>query len=340
MSTVTFTAPAPWQGIGHTVEEDSRYDLEKGIVTSGLDWEVEPRPLMTVRSARNAAKEAVQRMAQNGTLTDDDYDQLFLPDVKHRSVVRKDTDKSLGVIGSRWTALQNRKAFEWFQPFLDSRECQLHTTGALYDGSKIWVLAQLNKDNSVIAKDDEINKFILLVNSHDGTSSIHLGFTPIRFVCTNMLTTIRRSSASRILKVRHSKNMETRLTNIREIMNLANQEFEATAEQYRFLANHQFNQADLKKYVKICLKVENVDDDKLSTQKKNQILDIVSRIVAGPNQQLPAIRNTWWAAYNGVNEYLNHTHGRNTNNRLNSLWFGPSAIQNDMAFNEAMKLAS
>ena len=52
---------------------------------------------------------------------------------------------------------------------------------------------------------------------------------------------------------------ETRqtLANIREVMNLANQEFEATAEQYRLLARKSINQADLRKYVKLVLKVED-----------------------------------------------------------------------------------
>jgi hypothetical protein len=81
--------------------------------------------------------------------------------------------------------LQNKDAFAWFQPFLDAREAALHTAGSLRQGSRIWVLAKLNRDPLVIAEGDEVEKFLLLSHGHDGSLAVRCGFTPVRVVCAN-----------------------------------------------------------------------------------------------------------------------------------------------------------
>ena len=67
--------------------------------------------------------------------------------------------------------------------------------------------------------------------------------------------------------------------------------------------------------------------------------DILAR-VEGEKQSLPGVEGTWWAAYNGVNEYLNYEKGRTANNRIDSLWFGLNANSNKRAFDTALALAS
>ena len=48
---------------------------------------------------------------------------------------------------------------------------------------------------------------------------------------------------------------------------------------------------------------------------------------------MPGVRGTWWAAYNGYNEWLNYERGRTTNNRLESLWFGQAGTDNNRRCN-------
>ena len=87
-------------------------------------------------------------------------------------------------------------------------------------------------------------------------------------------------------------------------MNLANQEFEATAEQYRFLANSNFKKDDVLKYVKQLLDIK--DDEKISTRTLNICKDIFARIDGGLGQNIQGVSGTWWAVYNGFTEYLSY----------------------------------
>lgn len=305
-----FVGQTPWHGLGNKLDEAP--SISEAIVAAGLDWEVGLKDLQTIDG---------------------------IP-VSHRATYRKSDDSILGVVGPRYTPLQNKDAFDWFQPFLDAGECALHTAGSLHSGQKVWVLAQLNRDNSEIVRGDEVSKFILLSNSHDGTTAIRVGYTPIRVVCANTMAMAHsKGSGSQLIRIRHTRSSQKNLEQVRDIMDNINMQFEATAEQFRFLASKNFNQSDIRRYVKVMLGVEGTVDDDIKTRTRN-IMDEILNLVEGPKQSATGVRGTWWAAYNGYNEYLNYNKGRTTDNRLDSLWFGLNANDNIKALNTAMEFAN
>ena len=304
-----FVGETPWHGLGNQVEEG--INVSDAMTAAGLDWEVGLKDLQTVDGVP----------------------------VSHRATYRKSDGSILGVVGPRYTPLQNKDAFDWFQPFLDAGECGIHTAGSLHSGQKVWVLAQLNRDNSEIVPNDEVCKFILLSNSHDGSTAIRVGYTPIRVVCVNTLAFAHNHTNSKLIRIRHTRSSQKNLEQVRDIMDNINAEFEATAEQYRFLASKNFNQADVEKYVKVVLGLEKTPNEDIKTRTRNIIDDILTRI-EGPKQSATNVRGTWWAAYNGFNEYLNYAKGRTTDNRLDSLWFGQNANDNIKALNSAIEFAN
>src|SRR6266446_7059917 len=104
------------------------------------------------------------------------------------------------------------------------------------------------------------------------------------------------SDASKLIRVKHTKDVLENLANIREVMDLANREFEATAEQYRRLARTSINRADLRRYVKSVFKVEECEEG--STRLKNIMEKIVGLAEGGRGNDLASVRGTLWTAYN------------------------------------------
>jgi phage/plasmid-like protein (TIGR03299 family) len=311
VESMAYFGQLPWHGLGTALEEGDLYDWPSASKKAGLDWEVELAPLIT---ADTQAK------------------------VAHRAVRRTSDSKVLGVVGPRYAPLQNKDAFAWFTPFLDAKEAALHTAGSLRGGSRVWVLAKLNRDPLVIAPGDEIEKFILLSHGHDGSLAVRAGFTPVRVVCANTLAMAHGSDASKLIRVKHTESVLENLASIREVMDLANQEFEATAEQYRRLARTTINQADLRRYVRRVLKID--EETNPSTRSLNIAEEIARLAEAGRGNDLASIRGTLWAAYNGVSEYLTYNRGRSEDNRLNSLWFGDSLNTNRHALEVALDMAT
>src|SRR5262249_43587910 len=143
VESIAFFGALPWHQLGTALETSDLYDWPSATKKAGLDGEVELVPLLPADT-----------QAQ----------------VTHRAVRRTSDARVLGVVGPRYAPLQNRDAFAWFQPFLDTREAALHTAGGLRSGSRIWVLAKLIRDPLGIAEGGEGEKFILL--SHRDVGSL------------------------------------------------------------------------------------------------------------------------------------------------------------------------
>jgi phage/plasmid-like protein (TIGR03299 family) len=305
-----YVGETPWHGLGTKLENPPT--VEEGIIAAGLDWRVGLKDLVTVDGQK----------------------------VDHRATFRESDGKIFGVVGPGYTPLQNIEAFKWFQPLLDSGEATLHTAGSLQEGKKVWVLAKLTKPALEIAPGDTVDRFALLSGSHDGTRAVRCGFTPIRVVCANTLR-MAHGTNSGLIKLLHTKNIVTSLDALREVMNTANSAFEATAEQYRKLAQLKISKADLRKYVKIILDVDpNEDEKELPGQTLTKIREIVLLADQGiGNGKDSAVNGTLWAAYNGVTEYLAYQYGRTKDRRLDANWFGPSATLSQKALDTAIAMA-
>lgn len=328
-ASMAFVGETPWHGLGQSVtDEASMYSVPAFIDASNLNWNVGLKPL------------AIKEMYEEETDGKMEKKYRLGKDAPAFMTYREGDDKMFGVVGPRYQPLQNIEAFNWFQPFLDKKECQLHTAGSLFEGAKIWILAKLNRDPNEVVKGDIVEKYILLSNSHDGTTAIRTGYTPIRVVCANTLAAAHHNAESKLIRVRHTASATTNLEKVRDLMNHIDGEFNATAAQYQFLASRNFSQADVKKYVKLVVGVEKLAEDDISTRSKNIMEDMLARITDGAKQQLPGVSGTWWAAYNGVNEYYNYKSGRNNENRLNNLWFGQGVTDNRDALAAAMEFAN
>ena len=121
-------------------------------------------------------------------------------------------------------------------------------------------------------------------------------------------------------------------------MNLSVGEFAATGEQLKFLASRHINKSDLDKYVKRVLEIDE------KTEIKTRMQNIIDRIVHlaefGSGNQIDEVRGTYYASFQGINEYLNHYAGRNTDTKAESIWLGKNATFNDNALRIALEMAS
>ena len=301
----------PWHGLGRYIAPDELLTSEDAIVASGLDWTVNTQP-------------------------------LFLGDgtkAPSNAVVRSDNNKILGVVGDTYKPLQNKDAFKFFDGFIESGQASFETAGSLRDGKRIWVMAKINSDVDVIKGNDILERYVLLSNSHDGTTSVRAGFTPVRVVCQNTLTMAHSNASSKLIRVRHGKSVKENVDRVAEIMNLSNREFEATIEQYRFLANREINASDLEKYIKIVMVGEKKfqANPELGNRVLNKIIPLFEK---GRGNDLKEVKGTYWTAYNSISEYLQHEKGSDESIRMDSLWFGQSNTVLQNALKIATKMAS
>lgn len=306
-----FVGETPWHRLGQGFI--TAPSIDEAIVASGLDWSVTTEPLFT---------------SQN--------------EVVDAKITRRSSDGSiLGVVGSSYEPVQNKDAFKFFAPFIENGQATIETAGSLRQGKRVWVQARLTVDPIEVVKGDPILAYALLSNSHDGSTAVRVGFNDIRVVCANTMAQAHASKAARMIRIRHTKNVNDTLLMVRDIMDIAGRDFKANAEVYQQLARRDIVQSDLEKYVKLVFnsdKVIEAQGNLSNIQNKKLINEILPLFEKGRGNDLAGVRGTAWGAYNAVSEYLQYYRGSDEQVRLDSLWFGQGSHLNQRALDKAVEL--
>jgi len=314
--TMMYYGEKPWHGLG--VELDHPATAVEAISAAGMDWEVEQRELFI-------------RVPAAG-----EYGQVD----EHFANVRKDTGAVLGVVGAKYEPIQNKEAFEFFDSVVGGKMAIYHTAGVLGAGERVWILAKLPGTLSPV-KGDEVDKFLLLANSHNGWSALRMLFTPIRVVCQNTLSIALRGAAGQGIAIRHSGDVMAKAREAQRVLGLANKFYADFSEVAQELARFKLTDSSLESYYNEVLQVK----EKVSTRTRNVREELVRLFEQGKGHDRPGVRGTLWAAFNAVAEYTDHvrvprakSEAEKTSNRLESVWFGSGARMKDRAFQEAVAL--
>ena len=306
----------PWHGLGTLL--DGPATAAEAIVAAGLDWQVEARFMQTV---------------------DDDNVNGF------RAIIRLDTGDCLGVVGPSYAAIQNAQAFGFFDAVVGNGGAHYHTAGALGKGEQVWMLAQLPGIIRVARTDDTTEKFLLLANSHDGTSSLRMFFTPIRVVCQNTLNVALGGRCTQQgISIRHIGDIASKVQEAQRALGLAIRYYDDLESLVNKLASVRIRSNTVARYFESI--VPDNPEAQSHTRTENIRTAMLRNFEEGKGNQLPGIRGTMWAALNAVTEYVDHqrsTTGESDievrGNRLASQWFGSGARIKARAWDEALSFA-
>lgn len=185
-----YTRQKPWHGLGTMVQEAPA--SAEALILAGLDWNVIQKPIQTTEGS---------------------------PIPGFLANVRDSDEKILGVVTNRYKVVQNREAFAFTDELL-GEGVTYETAGSLQDGRRTWVLAKL--PHRYIISGDEIEPYLVFMNSHDGSGSIKAAMTPIRVVCNNTLN-LALSTAKRFWSTNHTGDINGKLSDAHNTLFYANE---------------------------------------------------------------------------------------------------------------------
>ena len=301
-----YVGETPWHSLGTRLDKPAA--AEEAIQAAHLDFTVEKFRLKTTPNDLSVES--------------------------HFATVRTDTMEVLGVVGSRYEPIQNKDAFTTFDALVGEGEAIYHTAGALGKGERIWILAKL-PDYIRVNGNDVVEKYLLLVNSHDGSSTVRVKLTPIRVVCENTLS-LALSGAEQEVHVRHTLNAMEKLKEAHEILGLTNKLYMELDVIFNRMAETKVEQETLTEYVKTVFP-ENPESKDQSWVKK--VHDTVFEL-AESGEGAEVTRGTLWGAYNAVTEYVDHYRNAkgDETQRLKSMWFGSGEGIKKNAFRSAVNI--
>jgi len=223
----------PWHGLG--VQVENAPTSEDAIIYAGLNWEVLQKKVYT----------------EDGTRIEGFY-----------SNVRSSDNKPLGVVGSRYTIVQNVDAFKFTDSLL-GEGVTYETAGSLNDGKTIWLLAKLPNKYDILG--DKVDPYIVFTNTHDGSGAVKVAMTPVRVVCQNTLN-FALKSAKRTWSARHLGSIEAKMNEAVETLELANQYMEAVNNQFEDLYKIKLSDFEVRSIIN---KIVPINEDMGKAQKEN-----------------------------------------------------------------------
>ena len=191
---------AGWHGLGQVVEEE--LTAESAIKKAMLDWEVELHPIYSSVMS-NDGVEVVP------------VEDKFAVIRKHPMLGERD---ALGVVGTRYTPIQNKEVFNFLDALVDSGS-SYETAGSIDGGKKIFITMRMPNGILVDGK-DKSDMYIFATTSHDGSFSMNVSLTAVRVVCQNTWRMARRASQYKHT-IRHTANSNKSIAQARDVMKLS-----------------------------------------------------------------------------------------------------------------------
>lgn len=311
-----YVGQKPWHGLG--TELDKPATSKEAIEAAQLDYPLELQEIYC-----NNGKEIKGRKA----------------------VVRTDNGSPLGIVSDRYKVIQNVDAFSFFDVVVGEKLAIYNTAGALGDGERIWILAKL-PDQLILTKEDVVDKYLLLVNTHDGTGALKMFFTPVRVVCQNTLTmSMSRSAMAEGISIRHTGEIKNKIEEARRVLGLASQFYADFDQQAARLVEYKMKPKQAEEFFTglVFVKKNGKERDKDSTRLMNKRNELLTLFESGKGNALPQVKHSAWAALNAVTEWVDHHKGvrgekEEGNRRLDNIWLGNGANFKRRAFDEVLEL--
>ena len=300
VESMMYAGLVPWHGLGTPVSTE--VTASDAIKFAGLSWRVDLQPVFAGAGLVQSQVDGV------------------------KATVRSTDQRALGVVGDRYVPVQNEDAFAFFDSVVGESQAIYHTAGSLDGGRRVWVLAKLPGEVR-LSQDDVTEKYLLLMNSHDGSTALRMLFTPVRVVCQNTLNLALRRGAAEGIAIRHTASATTRIDEARRALGLAHAYYaDFEAEAARLMATPY---ADMQMRILVG-KLFPAEPDELSTRTQHHRQKVLDLFESGKGHE--HIRGTAWAALNAVAEFADHHRSTRTRpgdnrdeKRLSSIWLGSAA---------------
>ena len=281
--------------MSHQFKEKPKTARE-AIEMAGLNWEV--------------GKTAVNFTTEGGSIASDrvwtDGGKTIAFPYKFVTY-RKDNNQPLGIVGSDYHVVQNNTVFDFIDPIIADGSVEYYGGGEFNYGKFVWLQLRLTGKQIDLGQNDQVEKYILLLNSHNCFYKLTVMFTPIRIVCQNTLNvaiSVAKKRESGIVSIKHCKFMTDKIEEAKKVMNVAVDHYSQIEEKYRRMTMRRMSRTDLINYANNVVNLTKNDVKSNVSVKINKAEAIINAAYGSPgSEKFPA---SLWNAYNGAVYYADY----------------------------------
>lgn len=271
----------PWHKLGTVVADV--LDVPTALEVAHLaGWDVRKSPVRTRVNGKWVAVDDKFVVVRNDPFNPGEYNPL-------------------GIVGKQYQVVQNEEHGEFLNALVDGG-AQIETAGSLKGGREIFFTMKVPQ-HILVGGVDAVDLYISAFNSHDGSTGFRVITTGVRVVCKNTQVAALKAATARFSK-RHTAGLGGAVARAREELDLSfayADAFEAEAEK---MIQESLNKAAFDKITKGLFPVNKDASDLVQGRQQTRLADLSDLFVASPTNT--EIRNTRWAGYQAVTEYLDY----------------------------------
>ena len=254
---------------------------EEALQTAQLDWLVK------------VSESPIQTVVDGNTIT---LENKFLT---YRNHPKKGL-AALGVVGTRYTPINNLESFNFLNHIADESGAVFETAGSLGNGQRVFMTMKFPETMSCGGV-DLINNYIMAVNSHDGSSAFTVAVTPIRAVCTNTVRLALQQAKSKI-SLKHTAGATAKVQQARETLGIVFKYQEAFEKEIEEMLSIKITDKQFQHFIEALVpepKKKDASERQINSAEKKR--SELTGLWNAPTQQ--NIAGTAWAAYNAAVEW-------------------------------------
>lgn len=230
--------------------------------------------------------------------------EITVSDPRHSMVVRTDTNTSLGVVGDKYSIVQMKDAFAFFDEALGEGAAVIDCAGMINGGRTGFLIAKL-PDPIEIIPGDTIEKYLLFSNSFDGSTPVTCQFLSTRLVCLNQLNS-RAGKKADVVKIRHTKNAKLRISEAHRILRQSESYWKGMKAMLSVMAGYEVSKSDLDKFTAAIMpgKIEDDGTESVSKRTQGRRDQIVEAFENSPGSTMAG--KTAYGLYNALTWVIDH----------------------------------
>lgn len=208
----------------------------------------------------------------------------------------------LGTVGSRYNIFSNEEIFDFADTLTDGRR-RWETAGSLKEGTKVFATL-VATDDLVLdpnGSNDVIRRYIMLVSSHDGSTTMIVKMVNTRVVCQNTLN-IALGEAGAEFKIRHTQGMETKLQDAKKALGLAAIYDDVFEKEARLLFETEMTMTQFEKIV-MDIFPEPEEDVRGSAKKWGDKMDTILDIWGNSTESVENLPDSAWKGLQVLTEH-------------------------------------
>ena len=210
------------------------------------------------------------------------------------------TREVLGLVGPAYQCVQNEQACELLDMIVDESGAHFETAGSLRGGREVFVTMKL-PDTMMVAGVDELDLYLAMCTSHDGTKLGRILVSPIRPVCSNTLRAAVKNNRGEYT-FRHSGDILGKLSDVREALHLVPVYLDQFQEAVEKMIDQQLEFDELQAVAEQIWPLSEDDGEPAYLKRLARDRDLRELFESAPTQE--NIRGTAFAGYNTIVEWL------------------------------------